>query len=78
MTSVADIQARIDETRRLLGEMYVHDPRYQITEIHLQNLERELAVARSEYWRKRREEVIDKLAEVSNAVHRRTDSRVTY
>ena len=77
MSSIADIQARIDENRRLLREMYEHDPRYQITVIHLQNLEREYAAAAAEAWRSRRSEAIDKLAEVSDAIHRRTDSRST-
>lgn len=68
MSSTADIQVRIDEALRLLGEMYEHDPRHQITEIHLQNLEREYAVAAAEEWREHQAANVAKLAKITGGM----------
>ena len=78
MTSISDLQRRITDTESVIV-VYEQRTHLEATELRvlLDKLYGRLAAARGEAWRLRQREIVDKLAEVSDALHRRTDSRST-
>jgi len=76
MTNLSQLQTLIVAAEKAIAE---YEQRTKLEATELRGWLREMKHQQQERaWRERRNEAIDKVAEVSNALHRRTDSRVTY